>query len=369
MVSKCKICGARTSGHRQYCPDCRLTYKGKKPSSSNTGEGWILVLVLAFTFLIFIINLIIEIIEKIIPFVYTNRIIFAILFCLIMGFEIFRIIKFPKENIYKFEIYLLVIAFLLLVGLFFIWTNYSSDKNNFNELNSKNVSINSSAVKHSQIIQLHNFYGQGYSNSPTCKTSFVIENTIKKDVDFKIYYNILYYDHVGLLQRIPRELNLSLQGLETKVIEDESGIWGYHNCNVDQDSIRVIYKPNSQLKCDGEVCLNDGEKCFSDSVCGSGICNIAGFCGTEKIVECPVGLQNCNNESCLEIGAKKIGEVYFCEFECETNYGEDGICKISPREKVSKVIFIVIFLLVAAFIIYIILNDKKLTKIIRKSKK
>jgi len=24
MASSCKVCGARTAGHRQYCPDCRL---------------------------------------------------------------------------------------------------------------------------------------------------------------------------------------------------------------------------------------------------------------------------------------------------------------------------------------------------------
>ena len=30
MVSSCKICGVRTAGHRQYCPRCRITHKGRK---------------------------------------------------------------------------------------------------------------------------------------------------------------------------------------------------------------------------------------------------------------------------------------------------------------------------------------------------
>ncbi|MBI2629594.1 hypothetical protein HYW76_00670 [Candidatus Pacearchaeota archaeon] len=29
MVSQCKICGERTAGHRQYCPYCRRTSKGR----------------------------------------------------------------------------------------------------------------------------------------------------------------------------------------------------------------------------------------------------------------------------------------------------------------------------------------------------
>jgi len=32
MVSQCKICGERTAGHRQYCPNCRRTHKGRRRS-------------------------------------------------------------------------------------------------------------------------------------------------------------------------------------------------------------------------------------------------------------------------------------------------------------------------------------------------
>ena len=41
MVSQCKICGARTSGHRQYCPNCR-PWKGRnKPLVNKTISGMI----------------------------------------------------------------------------------------------------------------------------------------------------------------------------------------------------------------------------------------------------------------------------------------------------------------------------------------
>ena len=226
--------------------------------------------------------------------------------------------------------------FLLFVGLvvasFFIFSNNGG--NNLNVLgNSTNTTCqykiqqdtgkttsylqDNEGNKYYNVTKVSNFYGQGYLDSPFCKTSFVIENLINKDVDFKIYYNILYYDHVGVLERMPQRLDLSLSSLEHRVISDSVGTWGYHNCNVDQNSINVIYQSNSKLKlgsdkiyekvckiCNGKTCLNDGEKCSSNSVCGSGICNINGVCGAEKIVECSEGFQNCNNESCLEIGIK-----------------------------------------------------------------
>ncbi len=39
MVSECKMCGARTSGHRQYCPNCRPWRGRNKPLVSKTTSG------------------------------------------------------------------------------------------------------------------------------------------------------------------------------------------------------------------------------------------------------------------------------------------------------------------------------------------
>lgn len=262
----------------------------------------------------------------------------------------------PQKRELNWKPFFVLLFIGLAVASFFILSNNGKENLNI---------ISNSTNNYSKIIQIHSFYGQSYSNSPACKTSFVIENTIDKEVKFRFYYDILYYNHVGILQRIPKEINLSLHSLEKQTISDESGIWGYHNCLIDQGSIKIIYQPTSQLKCSGETCLKDGEFCSSNSECGSGICNIAGFCGTEKITECPTGFQNCNNESCLEIRTKKVGEKYSCEFECKTNYGEEGICKTPLSEKISKGVFILSFLLIFAFVVYIILSDRKLIEIVR----
>jgi len=81
--------------------------------------------------------------------------------------------------------------------------------------------------------------------------------------------------------------------------------------------------------CGNTVCLNNGASCdplFDDLKCGSGICNIAGFCGTEKIVECSLGKTNCNNQLCLEPSKRELGESYKCEWECKSNAGKNGTC-------------------------------------------
>jgi hypothetical protein len=41
MVSQCKICGTRTRGHRQYCPNCRPWKGRKKPLVDKVTRGMI----------------------------------------------------------------------------------------------------------------------------------------------------------------------------------------------------------------------------------------------------------------------------------------------------------------------------------------
>lgn len=249
--------------------------------------------------------------------------------------------------------------------------------------------------KYENPIQAINFNSQGRcpalgcsGGSPcSCKTSFILRNTLDKKVSFKIQYSVTHNRiagyNVGSTNIHQESEELILNPFEDYLLTNEYADYcDDQECSVNQNSVRIIYQSNSQLelktdkiyeevckKCDGEICLNDGEKCSSNSVCGSGICNIVGFCGTEKITECPAGLQNCNNESCLEIGVKKVGEFYSCEFECKTHYGEDGVCKTLLKEKIFKIVFIAIFLLIFAFVVYIILSDKKLIEIVRRLKR
>lgn len=112
--------------------------------------------------------------------------------------------------------------------------------------------------------------------------------------------------------------------------------------------------------CGNQICLNDGASCnplYDDWKCGSGICNIAGFCGHQKIVDCPNGKLNCQDKICLEPSIKEEGEGYMCSFECKSDMFENGICLKSSsvlqeekdKRKKELIIFGVIILIIGSF--------------------
>ncbi|OIO39857.1 hypothetical protein COT60_01300 [Candidatus Pacearchaeota archaeon CG09_land_8_20_14_0_10_30_9] len=81
--------------------------------------------------------------------------------------------------------------------------------------------------------------------------------------------------------------------------------------------------------CGNEICLNDGTSCnplYDDAKCGSGVCNIVGFCGSQKVVDCPNGKLNCQDKICLESSTKEEGESYMCSFECKSDRFDNGTC-------------------------------------------
>jgi hypothetical protein len=277
----------------------------------------------------------------------------------------------------------------LIIGIMaiFLFVLANNDKNNENVNPFENLTNDSCQYKElketNEFMQvLYDQQGNRYENPVEAKNiaggqgwaSFDLINKIPFQVSVKVNYDL---GHSGGSFWPNQEEFHDIDSLEIISIinRGSSGIlWGTTSIN----SIKINYLSNSQLEvksekiyeevckeCNDELCLNDGERCVNNSKCGSGICNIAGFCGTEKIVECAESFKNCNNESCLEIGVKKVGESYSCDFECKTNYGKEGICKISTKEKFSKSFFIAAFLLISAFIVYSILSDKKLTEIIR----
>ncbi len=235
--------------------------------------------------------------------------------------------------------------------------------------------------KYENPVQAGDFSGQSTGSIfiGSCTTTFILKNTLDKAIPLEISY-IHTYNQDGKVTLTPKSLDLTLSPFENYVISETiEKIAPAQSCSVNPDSINIIYQSNSQLelvsekiyeevckKCNNEICLNNGEKCNNDSECGSGVCNIAEVCGTQKIVECSEGFRNCNNESCLEVGVKKVEEKYSCEFECKTGYGKEGICKVSIKEKISKSVFTLLFLLISALIIYIILSEKKLMEIIRR---
>lgn len=120
-------------------------------------------------------------------------------------------------------------------------------------------------------------------------------------------------------------------------------------------------------------CFNDNSLCTLDSECGSGICNIAGYCGNTKIVSCePYGKLNCNNQSCLMPSIKEFGEAYSCDFECKSGIGEDGIClksleqlKADKDSRIKNWIYWILIVMIVVTTIYFFFVRKTLVKRIR----
>ena len=134
--------------------------------------------------------------------------------------------------------------------------------------------------------------------------------------------------------------------------------------NIITSEIQTVTKSREVcMKCAGECCLNDGESCSRDIECGSGICNIAGYCGQKSVVDCPEGTKNCDDKSCLTPSVKKDGEPYSCEWECISGVGNNGICKRSPKKVLWTtaifIAFVALILSLAWFFYWRGLNEKQ----------
>jgi len=112
------------------------------------------------------------------------------------------------------------------------------------------------------------------------------------------------------------------------------------NCTINQDTLGYyISKPKRLFPTLQKVTKNRtlcDQPCSNDSVCGLGVCNIAGYCGTKKVVPCQSGTDNCQNLSCLAPATKEFNEQYSCEWECKSGGGKNGICRLNDGESCSK---------------------------------
>jgi len=225
---------------------------------------------------------------------------------------------------------------------------------------------------YTKIIEIGGFVGSQTKPNQAiqiCKTSFVIQNKIDKKINLDLSYTITHKKYY-VTDILSKSEKIEIFPFGNYLVENIIEYWAPdQSCYVDQNSIRYSFISNEEVsakterifqevckKCGTINCLNDNENCSSDSQCGSGICNIAGFCSSEKIIECPNGLKNCNNESCLTPSSKKTGEHYQCVWECKYSSGENGICKSSQIETSAKILFVIIFILIAFIVIYWILK-------------
>ncbi len=136
--------------------------------------------------------------------------------------------------------------------------------------------------------------------------------------------------------------------------------------NVKNELIEYIVDTTCKL-CNSKICLDDGASCKSNNECGSGICNIADFCGKEKVVACePYGKLNCNNQTCLMPSTKEVGDAYSCNWECKSDRYEEGICLKSSmqlREEKDKrtrnIIIFGVIIFVVILISYLYIEKRK----------
>ncbi len=230
---------------------------------------------------------------------------------------------------------------------------------------------------------LYDIQGNAYQNPIEIKNivgaqervSFDLKNKIPFNLSIKVNYDV---SHPGG-GFYPQEESYNIGSLETRTVVNTvtSGIrWG----NSSVDNIRITYLFNEELDvriekikeevevcklCNGKICLNDGAKCNVNVECGSDICNIAGYCGVQKVIDCLDGLQNCNNQSCLEPKIKEKGESYSCDFECKSEYGKEGVCVMSLKERIFKNIFLILSVIVLIIVIYIIWTEKSILNFFR----
>lgn len=169
--------------------------------------------------------------------------------------------------------------------------------------------------------------------------SFVVQNNLTIPIKVELNYT-LRSTWFGINQPTSVEIDVGPRNSKSYQEERISAGWGsYYWIEKFIPTIltpeissewKVVTKQREICKvCGNEVCLNDGASCnpiYDNSKCGSGICNIAGFCGKLKVVDCPNGKLNCQDKVCLESSTKEQGESYMCSFECKSDRFENGTC-------------------------------------------
>jgi F0F1-type ATP synthase membrane subunit b/b' len=173
------------------------------------------------------------------------------------------------------------------------------------------------------------FYAQAliisdFSNGT--RPSFTITNP--NDYPIKAFFN---YSIKGSINS-NKFYGIAMKGKDRRVIQDICLIENsFGNCSIEPSSVTYfVTDPRSMDQCRTEIPMTKdicNRPCTKDSDCSEAKCNIAGFCGPQKIVPCPTSKTNCNNIACVTPGQKQGGESYLCQFECASGIGEGGVCK------------------------------------------
>lgn len=204
-------------------------------------------------------------------------------------------------------------------------------------------------------------FNGGYLNLNGCTPpSFKIYNPL----EFDIKLNLTYYisrSETSPGNPIFGELTIpSYSEIEIKGSCPDTGGWIIQNKSdyiitspkiLSIKNVEVLRQKEICKICpNGKQCLDDNTLCSMDNECGSSICNIAGYCGHEKLVICETyGKLNCKNQTCLMPSTKENGMTYSCEFECKSGYGKNNLCIINPKttRNIALVFFVFLLLIVA----------------------
>jgi len=240
---------------------------------------------------------------------------------------------------------------------------FSSDSRYLScSIDSSKVSYTFKGVKYQNPLSFSNFItGKSYNvGGPcNCDTGFSIKNNLDKEISFNLFYKSV----IGSIT-YDRTKDLTLAPFASETISEKLSDSCWAECSIDKDSVSYNFYSNTDVFarteaetidvckiCNGKNCLNDNQNCSLNTQCGSGICNIAGYCGKSKVVECSSGLKNCNNESCLAPAVKEVGQPYLCEFECKEGFGKDGTCTHTFTGNFLRFLFILFSAIVLLSII------------------
>jgi len=273
------------------------------------------------------------------------------------------------------------LIFILFLSIFLLGSVYAldcqyTDIEYYNEIDSKLVNNVGKILAEPFEISPSTIIPQGF---PTIE----VYNPNRFDLSINISYTQVISSSLTGTSTFDSNLLVEIPSFSNVTLKGEQGFGPGYNNYIDLSSIKyqVIEPEELELKnveitknqtickiCpNGKQCLDDGVDCSISNECGSGICNIAGICGTKGslfIVPCPNGKLNCKNESCLTPSTKEVGEAYSCDWECKSDRGKDGKCLPSIKELVYWIMGISLtIILIGISIIYFIKNGPLTEKV------
>jgi len=263
MIRECENCGRIIKGSgRKYCSYCKNSYEVKNKDYTN----------------------------------FTN-------------FNVNHQIR-SKSFLSRKAIGVLLFTFLvIIISLFLFNPKHGDNEVHFPELNfaaiscQYNETINTGKVisilydlneiKYSNPITIFNVStsvtnGLGADYNHYSNSEFKIKNNLDKKISLEVFYQ---FSNNGAISTKNKTLDFpafSSVFVQERVPNPSSSIIdgsiSYRFISNDETRVRTEEETEISCKfCGDKICLNDGEKCQSDFLCGSGICSFGGTCSQTNV--------------------------------------------------------------------------------------